>query len=1573
MPRVKSGSRSKKKQDGTQGDDDAAHPLVKGQQGSRGGAMDKSGSGATGSSMPVQSPGAGRSGSGAIVINKHALEGKSMELELMDGADGADVSCGAQVWVHPTVMVNQAVSAGDLIAFAHFIRQDDATFFMVDVTDLLHYDPPCLDAELIPLKPDPPSISMAPISTSVPPPSVESTPPSRADADAEELARYTADLEPAVRDLILEYHDVFPSSFSYAGIPPMRDVEHSIQLVPDYRVHHQAPYRLSIPEAIELKRQLEELLRLGFIKPSNSPWGAPVLFARKADETLRLCIDYRGLNRYTVKNNYPMPRSDELFDRLAGNCFFMKIDLRSGYHQIRVAAADHPKTASRSRFGHYEFTVMPFDLTNAPATFQRAMNDIFRDILEEYVLVYLDDILVYNRTLEEHLRHIRDVSLGPTGGPLSEQDMHSQSLHMNCAMEYRVAVGRPQSGGGDKCEVGVEKPGAFVAIGSVWPSSKLLRSGARLSRQLASSLGCPPAGASLILYPLQLLSPEKYPEALNPTERKGNMSQVTSTPKSGLSRRVCDGGEPSLENSSNDSVLASPGSVVGLYTDSVASERHAGDGKPVGAIVRPCSQLKVEWCPPVILNRSAVQPSFPPTPATPPLSHPEHRVTPLRSPTRTPQCGTPQPGMSTGTPAPTASPSSPSLWMRTPQKAQGRAQADYCDSPATPKSVESKGTPAGRTMGKNGKGTRDDPSEWEAVQVLLTKGAEREKNLIGVMIARWLNGRHLLEDNVVVVSVCGKECVFRVQEAHSVQGSRLLGGLHRSCIELFKLDHRTEIIISAVGEEAVKGLSLTTAKEHTSVANKSGSRADNDAVLKAVAASKLEVVPGNAGFRMVGGLSSQIAALREMVELPLKNPEMFGRYGIRPPRGVLLYGPPGTGKTLLAKAIANEFDASMYVINGPEIVSEYYGESESALQAIFADAERCAPSVIFIDEIDAIAPARQKGSEEFTQRMVAALLTQLDGGGAGRDGNRVVVIAATNRPESIDPALRRPGRFDRELEIGVPSPASRLEILQALLCRMPHTLTDADCRYLASATHGFVGADLAVLCNEAAISALRRIIKSRSDSLPAAHTLLRKPPGDSGSGQAVSGSILGTREENGRRGSYGEELSVPADRMKDAKDQCCMSGNFRAEIEQETGKEEGNAAQSRVQPTGEISAVCNGNGGGGSELEVELKQLAQPSCPLDSVSLTLATAQSSFSPSFSSSLTSSTSSTSSHVSSFSPAPAHLSLSSSGIPCEDNIASGLRICRQDKAEDKIANGVEDEIAHLAKSFQSLLLSEQTVDLQDFELAKARVRPSAMREVMLEVPAVRWADIGGQEDIKQRLKEAVEWPQKHALAFERVGAKPPKGILLHGPPGCSKTMMARAVATEAGLNFIAVKGPELFSKWVGESEKAVHTLFARARASSPSIVFFDEIDGLAVARSNGKEDGASAVSDRVMSQLLSEMDGLSPLCGVVVIAATNRVDIIDPALLRPGRFDRLLFVGPPDMATREKIFEVHTRKIPLSNDVNRRELAELTVNFTGADIAAVCREAAMAALEEDLDTEEVCMRHFKAALPLVLPSS
>ncbi|GBG73236.1 hypothetical protein CBR_g12954 [Chara braunii] len=347
--------------------------------------------------------------------------------------------------------------------------------------DLLRYDPLCPKVELISLEPDPPdpcSIFAAPISTSTrqladtPSTSlapalstVESTHTSRADADIEELTRFTTDLEPAVRDLIREYRDVFPPYFSYSGIPPMRGVEHSIQLVPDYHVHHQAPYRLSIPEATEFKRQLEELLRLGFIKPSNSPWGAPVLFARKADGTLRLCIDYRGLNRYTVKNNYPMPRADELFDRLAGNRFFTKIDLRSGYHQICVAAEDQSKTAFRSRFGHYEFTVMPFGLTNATATFQTAMNDIFRDIFEEYVLVYLDDILVYNRTLEDHIRHLCDVlqhlrkhgfyaklskcrfaqrKVDFLGHHVSDQGLHMDDLKITAIAEWPVSTSAKQ-------------------------------------------------------------------------------------------------------------------------------------------------------------------------------------------------------------------------------------------------------------------------------------------------------------------------------------------------------------------------------------------------------------------------------------------------------------------------------------------------------------------------------------------------------------------------------------------------------------------------------------------------------------------------------------------------------------------------------------------------------------------------------------------------------------------------------------------------------------------------------------------------------------------------------------------------------------------------------------------------------------------------------------------------------------------------------------------------------------------------------------------------------------------------
>lgn len=432
--------------------------------------------------------------------------------------------------------------------------------------------------------------------------------------------------------------------------------------------------------------------------------------------------------------------------------------------------------------------------------------------------------------------------------------------------------------------------------------------------------------------------------------------------------------------------------------------------------------------------------------------------------------------------------------------------------------------------------------------------------------------------------------------------------------------------------------------------------------------------------------------------------------------------------------------------------------------------------------------------------MVATLLTIMDGGNQSLQG--VLVIAATNRLETIDPALRRPGRFDREIEIGVPSPSGRHEILQSLLARMSHALAESDIETLAVATHGFVGADLASLCNEAAMVALRHFV----------HRNVKK------------------------------------------------EGCTRFE-----------------EPTQECENL--------SSISSKLS-----SCTAQFGRLDLTTANSAL----------------------------------GSPVED-----LKIT-----------------------------------MYDFEEAKSRVRPSAMREVMLEVPKVRWSDVGGQEEIKQQLKEAVEWPQKHMDAFSRIGTQPPRGVLLYGPPGCSKTLLARAVATEAGLNFIAVKGPELFSKWVGESEKAVRSLFQRARIAAPSVVFFDELDGLAVSR-DSSNDGVS-VGDRVMSQLLVEMDGLSSRKGVTVIAATNRPDKIDVALLRPGRFDRLLYVGPPNEPARLQIFDIHSKNIPCAADVDKRALAKRTNGYTGADIAAVCREATMAALEEDLNAQEVSMRHFNNAL-------
>jgi len=498
-------------------------------------------------------------------------------------------------------------------------------------------------------------------------------------------------------------------------------------------------------------------------------------------------------------------------------------------------------------------------------------------------------------------------------------------------------------------------------------------------------------------------------------------------------------------------------------------------------------------------------------------------------------------------------------------------------------------------------------------------------------------------------------------------------------------------------------------------------------------------------YEDIGGLHEEIQKVREIIELPLRHPELFVRLGVEAPKGVLLHGPPGTGKTLLAKAVANESNANFYTIGGPEIISKFYGESEERLREIFKQAQENAPSIIMIDEIDSIAPKREEVTGDVEKRVVAQLLSLMDGMQAR---GKVVVIGITNRVNALDPALRRPGRFDREIEIGVPGRAGRLEVLQIHTRGMPLE-KNVNLENLADRTHGFVGADLEALCKEAAMRALRRILP-----------------------------------------------------------------------------------------------------------DVDLE--------------------------------------------------------------------------------------------AESIPAKVLTKLVVEMKDFEEALKDIQPSALREVLVEVPDAKWSDIGGLEEVKNELQQAVEWPLKYADLFEKSGAKPPKGILLYGPPGTGKTLLAKALANESEANFISIKGPELLSKWVGESESGVREIFRKAKQAAPTVVFFDEVDSIAPVRGGGTSD--SNVTERVVSQLLTELDGLVELQKVVVLAATNRPDIVDPALLRPGRFDRVLKVPPPDKKARLEILKLHTAKNPLAADVNLERIAEKTDGFTGADLAGVASTAVMIALQD-----------------------
>ena len=532
-------------------------------------------------------------------------------------------------------------------------------------------------------------------------------------------------------------------------------------------------------------------------------------------------------------------------------------------------------------------------------------------------------------------------------------------------------------------------------------------------------------------------------------------------------------------------------------------------------------------------------------------------------------------------------------------------------------------------------------------------------------------------------------------------------------------------------------------------------------------------------YEDIGGLKDEIQKVREMIELPLRHPEIFEKLGVEAPKGVLLYGPPGTGKTLLAKAVATESNAHFIPISGPEIMSKFYGESEARLREIFKEAKEKAPTIIFIDEIDSIAPKREEVTGEVERRVVSQLLSLMDGLEAR---GKVIVIAATNRPNAIDPALRRPGRFDREIEIKVPDKKGRLEILQIHTRHMP-LQQDVDIERLAAVSHGFVGADLEYLCKEAAMKTLRRMLP---------------------------------------------------------------------------------------------------------ELKLE-------------------------------------------------------------------------------EDRLSPEVLDKLI---------------VTAEDFDNALKDVMPSAMREVYLETPDVKWSEIGGLEGVKKELQEAVEWPLKYPELYKTIGYNMPKGILLHGPSGTGKTLLAKAVATESEANFISVRGPELLSKWVGESERGVREVFRRARQASPCIIFFDEVDALAPTRGMG---GDSMVTERVVSQLLTELDGIQSLQGVVVLAATNRIDIVDSALLRAGRFDKVIIIPMPDKGARREVLKIHMKGKPIAKDVDVETLVELTEGFSGADIAAIVNTAVSLVLQEFLsrypkpeeakkhaDEAIVTAEHFQSAVKKVRSS-
>ncbi len=641
-------------------------------------------------------------------------------------------------------------------------------------------------------------------------------------------------------------------------------------------------------------------------------------------------------------------------------------------------------------------------------------------------------------------------------------------------------------------------------------------------------------------------------------------------------------------------------------------------------------------------------------------------------------------------------------------------------------------------------------------------------------------------------------------------------------------------------------------------------------------------------YEDIGGLEDELKKVREMVELPLKHPEIFEALGIEPPKGVLLHGPPGTGKTLLAKAVANETAAKFFLINGPEIMSKYYGQSEENLRKKFEEAEKNAPSIIFIDEIDAIASKREESRGEVERRVVAQLLALMDG---LKSRGKVVVIGATNIPNELDPALRRPGRFDRELEIGVPDKEGRLNILKIHTRNMP--LDNDPKAIMPSVDIKDVEDKLNKILESIKISEIAKTIKethkegkrftpqitskiknyiinlAKKETVPEVEVLINSCL------SSISQSIANAVDKD--KNSETELTNLIQNKIKDAKK------DIRHFISM-------------------------------SVREITLEELAEVTHGFVGADL-------------------------------------------GALAKEAAMNLLRTIYPDLK-------LEEE-----QPIPKEVLEKLKVSKNNFIDALKVVRPSALREVFIELPNVKWENVGGLENVKQELIEAVEWPLKQPAVFTRMGIKPPKGILLYGPPGTGKTLLAKAVATESKANFILVKGPELLSKWVGESEKAVRKIFEKARQTSPTIIFFDEIDALAPRRGM---DADSHVSERVVNQLLTEMDGMVDLHHIVIIGATNRPDILDTALLRPGRFDRIILVSSPNEKARLEILKIHTKSMPLAKDVDLIEIAQKTEGYAGADIESVCREAAMLALRKDIKAEKITKANFADGLEKVAPS-